>query len=76
MIKVFLHVLFVSSLLFGNSADSVDDTTEKEKEVKVVTSEIDVVRSKIVILQKHQIKETYGVVFEQSVLDMNKINRK
>jgi len=67
MIKVFLHVLFVSSFLFGNSADSVDDTTEKEKEVKIVISKIDVVRSKIVILQKYQIKETYAIVFEQSV---------
>jgi len=67
--KIFILIGLLICLAFANSTHEYGIVIEKEKQIMPLFKDIDILRGKLLILEKNNILETYGLDFEEMLIN-------
>jgi len=67
--RIFILFIFIISFSFGNSTDEYSTVIKKEKKIMPLFKDIDILRGKLLILEKENILKTYGLDFEEMLIN-------
>ena len=67
--KFFMFIGLFMGFAFGNSTHEYGVVIEKEKQIMPLFKDIDILRGKLLILEKENILKTYGLDFEESSIN-------